>query len=79
MTDTPRQPPEPICVHFDWLLWEKQPCRAGVRATDVTYGPVGSMCRTTLPCAGFCDKATCAKRVLPDVPATTDEQQGRLF
>jgi hypothetical protein len=77
MTD--RQPPEPICIHFNWETWEAKPCAAGVVSTSVTFGPVANMCIVTIPCAGFCDEATCEKRVLKEPKPKNVDPQKMLF
>lgn len=86
MPDTPRQPPEKICDHFDWNTWTapgrgEQKCKVGVEYRSVSHGLSCNFCIATVPCYDMCDKAKCAKRVLPAEvqPETADDNQLTLF
>lgn len=80
MTD--RQPPEPICDHFNVAAFcvENKPtkCAAGVAFITVAYGtlPLGL---GNIPCFGSCKEATCDKRKLPKPKPPADDPQAMLF
>lgn len=80
MTNRTRQPPEPICMHWDimrFLIGRK--CKAGVDPKDVTHGD-GNMCVGTMPCMGICPQAKCAKKQLHEPePESKPDPQGKLF
>ena len=85
MPDSPRQPPEQICDHFNWKAWMapgkgKPKCKAGVEYRSVSHGLPANFCIGTVPCYGMCGEATCDERVLPVVkPVVKPVKQPTLF
>lgn len=81
MTKRTRQPPEPICIHFDWSKYMMvKPCKAGVEPNDVTDGPIANRTIKTMPCCGMCPDAKCAMKKLEEPkPEKKTDPQGKLF
>ncbi len=76
---TERQPPEPICIHWDimrFLVGHK--CKAGVESKQVTHGD-DPMCVGTMPCMSLCLEAKCAKKQLEKPEPKKPDPQGKLF